>query len=375
MAADEGKAPEDGQTAQDTGAQDTGNGKKEEKEASPRRKLILIGGLVVLLILGGLYWFLHRNEVETDDAFTAGRAVAVAPHVSGYVTELLVNDNQFVHQGDVIARIDDRNWRAQRDQAAAAVDIARAQVRNYSLLSEVAKKNFPGHLMVAQGQLAQAQAQEFKAETDYRRQHGVTREATSQQNIDYATAALNAAKAQVLEAQGNLETALPVIPNISSTEARVTEQQAQLAQAEAKLREAELNVEWTQIRAPHDGWISQRNIERGTYVTAGQTVVSVVEPEIWVVANYKETQLTHMRPGQKVDIAIDAYPFLKLKGHVDSLQLGTGATFSAFPPENATGNYVKIVQRVPVKILIDEGLRQDLPLSIGLSVEPTVHTE
>ncbi|GBR28027.1 multidrug ABC transporter [Komagataeibacter oboediens DSM 11826] len=369
MAADEGKAPEDGQTAQDKGHE------QEKEKASPRRKVILIGVLVVVAVLAGLYWFLHRNEVETDDAFTAGRAVAVAPHVSGYVTELLVNDNQFVHQGDIIARIDDRNWRAQRDQAAAAVDIARAQVRNYSLLAEVAKKNFPGHLMVAQGQLVEAQAQQFRAETDYRRQHGVTREATSQQNIDYATAALNAAKAKVLEAQGNLETALPVIPNISSTEARVTEQQAQLAQAEAKLREAELNVEWTQIRAPHDGWISQRNIERGTYVTAGQTVVSVVEPEIWVVANYKETQLTHMRPGQKVDIAIDAYPFLKLKGHVDSLQLGTGATFSAFPPENATGNYVKIVQRVPVKILIDEGLRQDLPLSIGLSVEPTVHTE
>ncbi|WP_308720421.1 HlyD family secretion protein [Komagataeibacter xylinus] len=362
MAADEGNAPEDGQD-------------KKKKEVSPRRKLILIGIVVVVVVLGVLYWFLHRNEVETDDAFTAGRAVAVAPHVSGYVTELLVNDNQFVHQGDVIARIDDRNWRAQRDQAAAAVDIARAQVQNYTLLAEVAKKNFPGHLMVAQGQLQQAQAQEFKAETDYRRQHGVTREATSQQNIDYATAALNAAKAQVLEAQGNLETALPVIPNIASTEARVSGEQATLSQAEAKLREAELNVEWTTIRAPHDGWISQRNIERGTYVTAGQTVVSVVEPEIWVVANYKETQLTHMRPGQKVDIAIDAYPFLKLRGHVDSLQLGTGATFSAFPPENATGNYVKIVQRVPVKILIDEGLRADLPLSLGLSVEPTVHTE
>ncbi|BAK83431.1 HlyD family secretion protein [Komagataeibacter medellinensis] len=368
MAADEGKVAEDGHVA-------PGPGTEAKKEASPRRKLILIGIVVAVIVLGGIYWFLHRNEVETDDAFTTGRAVAVAPHVGGYVTELLVNDNQFVHQGDILARIDDRNWRAQRDQAAAAVAIARAQVNNYTLLAEVAKKNFPGHLMVAQGQLQSAQAQQFRAETDYRRQHGVTREATSQQNIDYATAALNAAKAQVLEAQGNLETALPVIPNIASTEARVTEQQATLNQAEAKLREADLNVEWTLIRAPHDGWISQRNIERGTLVTAGQTVFSIVEPEIWVVANYKETQLTHMRPGQKVDIAIDAYPFLKLKGHVDSLQLGTGATFSAFPPENATGNYVKIVQRVPVKILIDEGLRQDLPLALGLSVEPTVHTE
>ncbi|MCE2575010.1 HlyD family secretion protein [Komagataeibacter sp. FNDCR2] len=368
MAVDEGKAPEDGHAAHDGG--------QEKKEAvSPRRKLILIGGVVLVLLLGGIYWFLHRNEVETDDAFTAGRAVPVAAHVHGYVTELLVNDNQFVHAGDVLARIDDRDWRAQRDQAAAALQIARAQASNATLLLEVAKKDFPGRLMVAQGQLQAAQAQQFRAETDYRRQHGVTREATSQQNIDYATAALNAAKAQVLQAQGNLEIALPVIPNISSTATRVSQQEAQVMQAEAKLREAELNMEWTVIRAPHDGWVSQRNIERGTYVSTGQTMLSIVEPEVWVVANYKETQLTHMRPGQKVEIAVDAYPFLRLKGHVDSLQLGTGATFSAFPPENATGNYVKIVQRVPVKILIDEGLRQDVPLSLGLSVEPTVHTE
>ncbi|PYD76925.1 HlyD family secretion protein [Novacetimonas pomaceti] len=370
MAGDEAHTPDNGQA----GEQKPTENKPAGKEEKPSRRIIMIGMLVVLVVAAAVYWLLHRGEVETDDAFTAGRAVAIAPHVRGYVTELLVNDNQFVHEGQILARIDDRDWRAARDEAAAGLELAQAQADNAELMLAVAQKNFPGHLMAAQGALQGAQAQQFRAQTDFNRQHSVARAATSQQDIDYATAALDAAKARVLQAQGELQQAMPVIPNISSSQNKVTQAQAQMHEAQAKLRQAELNLEWTVIRAPHDGWISQRNIERGTLVSAGQTVFSIVEPEVWVVANYKETQLTAMRPGQKVDIAVDAYPFLKLKGHVDSLQLGTGATFSAFPPENATGNYVKIVQRVPVKILIDEGLRPDVPLSLGLSVEPTVYT-
>ncbi|POF63358.1 multidrug export protein EmrA [Novacetimonas maltaceti] len=362
MAGDEAQTPDNGQAGED---------KPAEKSS---RKVIMIAALVVLVLAAAVYWFLHRGEVETDDAFTTGRAVTVAPHVRGYVTELLVNDNQFVHEGQVLARLDDRDWRAERDQAAANLEVARAQAASAELMLAVAQKNFPGRLLAAQGALQGAQAQEFRAQTDFRRQHSVARAATSQQDIDYATAALDAAKARVLQAQGELQQALPVEPNISSTQTKVSQAQAQVHEAEARLRQAELNLEWTTIRAPHDGWISQRNIERGTLAQAGQAVFSIVEPEVWVIANYKETQLANMRPGQKVDIAVDAYPFLKLKGHVDSLQLGTGSTFSAFPPENATGNYVKIVQRVPVKILIDEGLRPDVPLSLGLSVEPTVYT-
>ena len=148
--------------------------------------------------------------------------------------------------------------------------------------------------------------------------------------------------------------------------------EAQVALARAQLDQAELNLSWTKVVAPKDGWITKRNIEQGNYVQAGQSVLSLVTPDIWVTANFKESQLGRMRPGQQVDISVDAYPELKLKGHMDSIQLGSGSRFTAFPPENATGNFVKIVQRVPVKIVIDSGMDPNLPLPLGVSVEPTV---
>ena len=169
--------------------------------------------------------------------------------------------------------------------------------------------------------------------------------------------------------------AMPVQPNIQNAAIQISQEEAAVKTAQARLETANLNLEWTEIRAPHDGWISQRNLEQGNYVQQGQNILSIVEPEVWVVANYKETQITRMKPGQKVDIKVDAYPSLKVHGHIDSLQKGTGAQFSAFPPENATGNYVKIVQRVPVKILIDDGLDPNQPLALGMSVVPTVHVD
>lgn len=345
------------------------------KKKSARGKIILTVVILVLAVAVGVYWFLTRNEVETDDAFTAGRAVTISPHVGGYVTELLVNDNQYVHKGQLLARIDPRDWKAARDKAAGVLEQAQAGFQASEMLRDVAALEFPGRLTQAQGNLAAAKAQALKAEADYKRQRSVERAATSQQDIDYARAALESAKAQVMEAQGAVQTATPVLPNINNTKIRVSQQEGQVKSAQADLDNAALNLEWTELRAPCDGWISQRNLERGNYVAAGQHVLSIVEPEVWVVANYKETQLTHIRPGQAVDVKVDAYPSLKLHGHVDSLQKGTGATFSAFPPENATGNYVKIVQRVPVKILIDDGLDPNLPLALGLSVVPVVHID
>lgn len=350
----------------------------DKQSANPKKKIIKYGMillLIVVLIMAGLYWWFTRYDVSTDDAFTSGRAITIAPHVNGYVTELLVNDNQFVHKGDVLLRIDNRDYQAAFLQAQGNLERAKAQFIASQFMLEVAKKNYPGQLKVAQGQLEDAKAQLFKAKTDYVRQHNIARPATTQQAVDYATAAFNQAKADVAKAEGNLLIAMPVEANIGNANSRVSDQEGALKAAQAQLQNAQLNVEWTEIRAPHDGWISKRNVEQGNYVTVGQSLLSIVEPEIWVTANYKETQITDMRPGQKVKIAVDAYPFMKLKGHVDSIQAGTGSVFSAFPPENATGNYVKIVQRVPVKILIDEGLDPKLPLAIGLSVVPTVYTK
>jgi membrane fusion protein (multidrug efflux system) len=164
----------------------------------------------------------------------------------------------------------------------------------------------------------------------------------------------------------------PVPQQIGQADAQVGQQKGQVEQAKARLDQANLNLSWTVVIAPQDGWITKRNVEMGNYVTAGQQIFSIVSPEVWVTANFKETQLDRMRPGKPVNISVDAYPQLDLRGHVDSIQLGSGSKFTAFPPENATGNFVKIVQRVPVKIVIDKGLDPNLPLPLGISAVPTV---
>ena len=354
------------------------NERKQEAQrqgAKPFVRVMLV--VVILLVLGGggyLYWT-TRNIETTDDAFTAGRTLTIAPHVSGYATVLAVNDNQFVHEGQILARIDPRNYQATVDADQAQIEQADQQAQGAKLSAEIAKKTFPAQLEQARGQLMVSQGQEFQAETDYRRQHGIQRAATTQQAVDQSTAALEQARGQVAIAQAQVDQATPVKPNIGVTSLRASQQTSALTAARAQLVQAKLNLGWTVIRAPHDGWIAQRNLEQGAYVTTGQSLFSLVEPEVWVVANFKETQLARMRAGQLVDLSVDAYPQLKLHGHVDSIQLGSGGQFSAFPPENATGNFVKIVQRVPVKILIDSGLNPDVPLPIGLSVEPTVHLD
>ncbi|CAI3926303.1 Multidrug resistance efflux pump EmrA (EmrA) (PDB:4TKO) [Commensalibacter communis] len=346
-----------------------------KKKGSSFKKLLIIAICLILVVCAGVYWWLTRHDIDTDDAFTAGRIVYIAPHVNGYVTALLVNDNQFVHKGDLLFKIDPRDYEAAKKEAEGNLIRAQGQYIASQYMLEVAKKNYPGKLKVAQGDLGIAKSQAFKAKTEYARQHSIVKAATTQQAIDNSTAAYEQAKAEIIKAEGNLLIAEPVEANIQTNNSQINEQKGALEAAEAKLRQAELNLGWTDVRAPHDGWISKRNIEQGNYVTTGQSVLAIVEPEVWVVANYKETQITDMRPGQKVKIEVDAYPFLDLEGHIDSIQAGTGAVFSAFPPENATGNYVKIVQRVPVKILIDKGLDPKIPLAIGLSVVPTVYTK
>jgi membrane fusion protein (multidrug efflux system) len=214
-----------------------------------------------------------------------------------------------------------------------------------------------------------------RAQADYKRQHNIDPAATTRQNVDEANATNQQAAAQVALAEAQVKQADIVSLDVAQGEAQVRQLQAQVAQAQAQLQQAELNLSYTKVVAPQDGWITQRRVERGNYAQVGAAIFSIVSPQIWVTANFKETELTRMRAGQEVDIAVDAYPSLKLRGHVDSVQLGSGSKFSAFPAENATGNYVKIVQRVPVKIDIDSGLDPNLPLPLGISVEPTVHLQ
>ena len=349
----------------------------KQQEESARRAtpwVRIIGALVLIFaVAGGVYYYLSTVGTEsTDDAYTDGRSITISPKVSGYVVELLVDDNQRVKAGDILARIEPRDYIVAVDQAKANLEIFQAQKASAELAAEVAQKNFPARLLQAQGQLQQAQGQLFQAQTDYKRQHAVTREATTQQSVDQSTAQLQLAEGQVAAAQAQVQQAEPVKQNIGQAEQQVSQIEGQLAQAQAQLHQAKLTLSYTIITAPQAAWIPTRNIEVGNYLQVGASIFSIVTPQVWVTANFKESQLNQMRPGQKVNFEVDAYPHLKLEGHVDSIQLGSGSRFTAFPPENATGNFVKIVQRVPVKLIIDRGMDPAVPLPLGISVEPTV---
>lgn len=348
---------------------------KDEGADKPKSRwpLIILGIVVLLAIIGGLiYWFMTRGLEDTDDAYTEGNAVSIAANISGYVTELDVDDNTVVKAGQLLFKIDPRTYIAARDQARANLSLAQAQLASSRINLEIVRVRAPANLLQAKAQLAQAQATADQARQNYTRQHSVDPRATTQTNIDQANAQLKSDSASVASAEANQEIAALVQETIATAEDQVKQSQAQVAQAEASLASAEVNLSYTEIRAPQDGFVTQRNVDLGTYVQAGQQNFYLVAPAVWVVANFKEDQLARMRPGQKVTMTVDAYPDLTLQGHLDSIQAGSGARFSAFPAENATGNYVKIVRRVPVKIVIDSGLPNDRGLPLGLSVDPTV---
>jgi len=301
--------------------------------------------IVGLLLAGGIYyWLSTRNLESTDDAYTDGRAITIAPQVAGVVVSLDVTDNQFVKRGQPLIHIDPRQYQIDREQAEGALVTAKQEYAGQQFALEIARKNFPAQL--EQAQLANAQANLAKAQADYDRQKSLPKLATTQQDVDASTSAFKQAQAQVMLAEAQVTQNSPVPQRIGETDAQVGQLKGQVEQAQARLDQANLNLSWAVVTAPQDGWITKRNVEQGNYVAPGQQIFSIV--------------------------AIDAYPKLDLRGHVDSVQLGSGSKFTAFPPENATGNFVKVVQRVPVKIVIDSGLDPNIPLPLGISAEPTV---
>jgi membrane fusion protein (multidrug efflux system) len=354
---------------------DAAGGPRDDDDQQPKRRwpLYILAAVVLLAIIGGVvYWLLTRDLESTDDAYTDGNAIAYAAKVSGYVTQLNIDDNTFVHAGDVLLKIDPRDYTTARDQARASLSLARAQLSSAQVDLDIARVRVPANLEQAKAQLEQAKANQAQAERDYRRQRAVDPRATTQTNVDQATAQMQSTNAAVSNADAQVQIASLVKQNIQAAEDTVSQREAQVAQAEANLAQAEVNLSYTTLTAPADGTITRRNVDLGTFVQAGQQVFYIVRPEVWVTANFKETQLADMQPGQPVSMNVDAYPNLRLHGHVDSIQEGSGARFSAFPAENATGNFVKIVRRVPVKIIIDSGLNNRHGLPLGISVTPTV---
>ncbi|NTF44293.1 MULTISPECIES: HlyD family secretion protein [Rhizobium] len=344
----------------------------EEATDKPSRRLrmLLIGGsaLAVAVVAGYIYWDNGAHYENTDDAFIAARQYAVTSRVSGYISSVAVTDNQHVAAGDAIARIDDRDYRTSLEQAQAQVAAAQANLQNTQAQKQVQQANVEqakAQIEQAKANLVFAQQQDSRYQTMMKSGSGTLQEAqqyTSQ--LHQQEAALNTDQASLTAAQRQLDA---YGPQIASAEATVKQDEAQLDQAK-------LNLSYTKISAAQPGRVVQLSAGDGQYVQAGTNLAMFVPDKLWVTANFKETQLDHMRPGQPVSLTIDAYGGRTIYGHVASVQPGSGTAFSLLPAENATGNYVKIVQRVPVKIELDD-VPSDVALGPGMSVVPSVRTD
>jgi membrane fusion protein (multidrug efflux system) len=286
---------------------------------------------------------------------------------------LYIDDNSHVRKGDLLLRIDPRDYLAKKAQASAQLALADAQLTSAKEALRIARVQYPAQLQSARAQQQAAAAALMLARESYQRQHQVDRRATTQESIDSSTNQQLGSEANLESAKAQVAIAALVPEQVQQAINMVVEREAGVQQAQAQLDQASLDLGYTEVRAPSDGFVTMRNVQLGGYVTVGQVMFLLVTPEVWVTANFKESQIGRMREGDKVDMKVDAYSGYKLEGHVQSIQYGSGARFSAFPAENATGNYVKIVQRIPVKIVIDRGLDPDRPLPLGLSVSPVVH--
>jgi len=333
-----------------------------------RRTLAAAAALVVALAAGVYYFWFVVPFQSTDDAFIEGYVIPMASQVPGRVAELLVKDNQAVKQGDVLLKIDPRDYEASLAQARADLAAARSRVEQ----SKAQVNASEAKVAQAQATVVAADAENRRAADDLKRYESVESSAVSRSAFDLAQSQARAASANLEAARSQAKAAEA---EVALSAAGVKTASAAVQQAEAKLQQAELNLSYTQVIAPEDGRVTRRVVEQGAYIQPGQALMAIVPRQYWVLANFKEIQLTHMRVGQPVEIKVDAYPQFKFKGHVDSIQSGAGARFSLFPPENATGNYIKVVQRVPVKIVFDDDPDTQLALGPGMSVDPKVRVK
>ena len=321
--------------------------------------------VVILLIASGIAWWLHARHFEsTDDAFIDARIATVSSQVSGTVTELAVTDNQTVEAGALLLKIDDRDYRTALAQATAQVEQASATVTN--LGDQIDAQN--ARIDQAKNQVTQSQAAlTFAQQEDTRAQDLLAKQAGTRQAAQQTSSNLQQAQSSLAAAQANEVAAEKQIAVLRSQRDTAV---GQLDQTRAAQNQAEINLKRTEITAPVDGRATKISVATGNFAQPGQALMMFVPHEMWVTANYKETQLTYMRPGQPVDISIDSYSGRIFRGHVQSLQSGSGSVFSLLPAENATGNYVKVVQRIPVKIVFDAP--PDVFIGPGMSVVPTV---
>jgi membrane fusion protein (multidrug efflux system) len=389
----------------------------EETKQKPRRRFIIIGVVAVLVVVGLLWWWHSTYYEDTDDAQVNGHLIQISARIQGHVLKVNVDENQYVDAGAVIAQLDPKDFQTavQQDEAnlesaeasyeAAKVNVPVTHISTGSTLSSAgsdvssadAQVTQSQHqLQAAQAAVLQADANNTKAQLDLQRYKPlVEKDVISKQQFDAAVAAADGDKAALEQAKANLEAAnsavrvakdrvasaqasyknaLTAPQLVAIQKARADQAAAQVEQARAALDQAKLNLSYCTIVAPTAGIITKKSVEVGQNVSVGQNMATLVSlDDIWITANFKETQLEHMRQGQHVEVSVDAYGSRKYDGKITQIGGATGSVLSLFPPENATGNYVKVVQRIPVRIdLTNHDQNSDHLLRPGMSVEPKV---
>jgi membrane fusion protein (multidrug efflux system) len=337
-----------------------------------RRLAVIAAGAVVLigLVIWGIqYWLVGQYFVSTDDAYLAADSTTIAPKISGYVGAIYVNENQPVRSGQLLLTIDDRDYQAALAGARADMQSAQAAILSDMAQVSLQQTKIAGAAAVLEGDKAKLAFAAIN-QNRYARLSGTG--ASPQQSSDQANSDLAIARATVDADQATL---LGAQRQVDVLHAELAQAKASLAQAWAKAQQAALDLSHTQIRAPYDGFVANKSVAVGDYLQAGTQVMAVVPlNQVYVTANYKETQLTRMLPGQAVTVEVDGFPSLKVTGKVDSISPSSGQEFALLPPDNATGNFTKIVQRVPVKIVLNLNSNLIGKLLPGMSVEPSVDT-
>lgn len=406
------------------------NGIKKNKLKLSKNKKFILFGILGLAILAGTYFYIHSiTYVSTDDAYVEGDLVPVSSKVSGTVDKVFVEDNQYVNKGDLLAKIDSRDYKVQYDQIEAKLEAAIEKQKKASvnidftsITSQADKQQASSNVSVAKTgiEIADKQVLEAKAnlkqanqevetakadldlaQTEYDRNAKLlTRGGVSQKDLDRASTNLKTKQAKFKFAQEKVSSVKAKLQiayankksfikslNIALSKAKgantVKEQiamsnstnkiaMAEIKQLKAAEEQAKLNLSYTSIYAPQSGHITSKNVQEGAYIRTGQPLMVIVPEKRWIIANFKETQLTNIKAGQPVTIKVDAYPDAKFKGKVDSIQSSTGAKTSLFPPENAVGSFVKVVQRIPVKIIFNEYNSNQHNIVPGMSAVPEV---
>jgi membrane fusion protein (multidrug efflux system) len=353
-----------------------------------RRKIVALIVFAAIAVIGliTVYFYLQykSTHIATDDAFVDGNIHTIASKVPGTVKNIYVESNQFVKKGDILVELDPADYEVKLNETSSGVGAEKAKFIEVETQIEVSRSKLTelsAALGAAKANLELQEANLKQAENDSRRAENLfKKESISKDKYEkmmtayaVALAQVKAAKEQVKQVEKEIETQKTVV---KQTEASRTAQLSVIKEKEAKQNTARLNYSYTKIYSPVNGYVTRKSVEIGNQLEIGQPIMAIVSFEdIYVTANYKETQLEKIRPGQKVKIEVDTYPGKVFWGKIESIMAGTGAVFSLFPPENATGNYVKVVQRIPVKIVLDKNTDKEHILRIGMSVVPTVLIE